>query len=136
MTLRFIILLGGTAVVFGVLTACGAPPTPAAPIQSLTEADAGRSIELRAGDALEVTLPGNASTGFQWEVKSVDTSILKPGGEPEFKASSNALGSSGQFTLRFGAVAPGQTQLQLIYHRPFEKDTPPAQTFEVTVTVK
>ncbi len=134
--MRYVILFGGTAVVFGLLTACSASPTPAAPIQSLTEADAGRSIELRAGDTLEVTLPGNASTGFQWEVKSVDASILKPSGEPAFKSSSNALGSSGQFTLRFEAVAPGQTKLQLIYHRPFETDTPPAQTFEVTVTVK
>ena len=134
--MRTIILLSGTIAVFGLLTACSAQPTPAAPIQTLTEADAGRSIELRVGDTMEVTLPGNPSTGFQWEVESVDTSILKPSGEPEFKPSSNALGSSGQVTLRFEAVAAGQTTLKLIYHRPFEKDTPPAQTFEVTVTVK
>ena len=134
--MRSIILFGGTVVVLGVLTACSAPPAPATPIQSLTEADAGRSIKLRVGDKLEVTLPGNPTTGFQWEVGSVDTSVLKPIGKPEYKSSSNALGSGGQFTFRFEAVAPGQTTLQLIYHRPFEKDTPPAQTFEVTVTVK
>ena len=134
--MRSFILLSGTVVVLGLLTACGAPPTPAASIQSLTEADAGRSIELRVGDQLEVTLPGNPTTGFQWEVGSVDTSVIKPSGEPEFKSSSSALGSGGQFTLRFEAVAPGQTTLKLIYHRPFEKDTPPAQTFEVSVTVK
>ena len=134
--MRSIILLSGTVVVLGLLTACGAPATPAASSQSLTEADAGRSIGLRVGDKLEVTLPGNPTTGFQWEVGSLDTSVLKPIGEPEYKPSSNALGSGGQFTFHFEAVTPGQTTLQLIYHRPFEKDTPPAQTFEVTVTVK
>ena len=103
---------------------------------ALTEADAGSSSELRVGDKLEVTLPGSPTTGFQWEIGSVDTSILRPTGEPEFKSSSDALGSGGQFAFRFKAVAPGQTTLKLIYHRPFEKDTPPAQTFEVTATVK
>jgi inhibitor of cysteine peptidase len=134
--LHSIVLLSGTIVVFGLSTTCGAEATPAAPIRSLTEADAGRSIELRVADKLEVTLPGNPTTGFQWEVGSGDTSIIKPGGESEFKPSSEALGSGGKVTIRFEAVAAGQTTLKLIYHRPFEKDTPPDQTFEVTVTVK
>ena len=46
------------------------------------------------------------------------------------------VGSGGKITLRFVAVGTGQIGLKLIYHRPFEKDAPSAQKFEVTVTVR
>jgi inhibitor of cysteine peptidase len=103
---------------------------------TLGEKDAGRTVELRAGQALEITLPGNPTTGYLWEVASVDAAVLKAVGEPQFKADSSAVGSGGQITLRFEAASAGQTALQLIYHRSFEKDVPPAKTFEVTVVVK
>jgi inhibitor of cysteine peptidase len=131
-----IAIMVGWIAIIGLLNACGAEPSSAAPTTRLTEADAGRSIELRVGNILEVTLPGNPTTGFQWEVGAGDSTILKLSGEPVFEPSSGALGGGGQSTLRFQAIAAGQTPLKLIYHRPFEKDTPPAQTFEVTVTVK
>lgn len=123
-------------VMVGLLCACGAEPSPVISTKHLTEADAGRSIELRVGDKLEVTLPGNPTTGFQWEVSVGDTAILRPSGEPEFEPSSSAVGSGGKITMHFEAVGTGQMRLTLIYHRPFEKDVPPAQTFEVTVTVR
>ena len=120
----------------GLLCACGARSSPVVSTKQLTEADAGRSIELRVGDKLEITLPGNPTTGFQWEVSVGDITILQPSGEPKFEPSNSAVGSGGKITLRFEAVGTGQTGLKLIYHRPFEKDVPSAQTFEVTVTVK
>jgi inhibitor of cysteine peptidase len=123
-------------VIIGLLCACSAGPTPVMSTRQLSEADAGRLIELRAGDKLEITLPGNPTTGFQWEVSVGNTAILQPSGEPEFKPSSNAVGSGGKITLRFEAVGSGQMALKLIYHRPFEKDVPPSQTFEVTLTVR
>jgi len=102
----------------------------------LTEADAGRLFELRVGDTLEVTLLGNPTTGFQWEVSEINSAILEPIGEPKFEPSSNAVGSGGNVTLRFEAVGTGQTELKLIHHRPFEENVPPIQTFEVTITVR
>lgn len=125
-------------VMAGLLCACGAmaAPTPTPSTKQLTEADAGRSIKLHVGDKLEVTLPGNLTTGFQWDASVVDTAILRPIDEPEFEPFSSAVGGGGKFTLRFAAVGTGQTDLTLIYHRPFEKDVLPAQTFEATVTVE
>ena len=101
----------------------------------LTEADAGSLLELRVGDILEVTLPGNPTTGFQWEVSEINSAILEPIGEPKFEPSSNAVGSGGNVTLRFEAVGMGQAELKLIHHRPFEENVPPMQTFDVTITV-
>lgn len=102
----------------------------------ITEADAGRSIAARVGDLLEITLPGNQTTGFQWDVEDVNSTILQPSGEPEFEPPSSAVGRAGQISLRFAAVGAGQTELKLVYQRPFEKDVLPARTFEITVTVQ
>lgn len=133
--LRPITIIGHVIVIFGLLSACAAKSSSGASTTKLTEADAGRSIELRVGDKLEVTLPGNPTTGFQWEVEAGDEAILRQIGEPEFEPSSSAVGSAGKVTLRFEAVGAGQMGLKLIYHRTFEQTTPPAQTFEVTVVV-
>jgi inhibitor of cysteine peptidase len=102
----------------------------------LSEGDAGRTVELHAGDKLEVSLKGNPTTGYQWEMAVVDAAVLKLVGEPEFNPDSSALGAGGKVTLRFEAVAAGQTILQLIYHRSFEKNVPPIKTFKATVVIK
>ena len=125
-----------TIIIVSLLCACGAEGSSEQSARQLTEADAGRLVELRVGDILEVTLPGNPTTGFQWEVGAIDTTTLRPMGEPKFEPSNNAVGSGGKVTLGFAALAIGQTELKLIYHRPFEKNVAPAQTFEVNVTIR
>ena len=108
---------------------------PAASVR-LSEEDAGSTVELRVSDTMEVVLDGNPTTGFLWETAAVDASVLKQLGEPEFEPDTNLIGSGGKFTFRFEAVASGQTLLKLVYHRPWEKDVPPEETFEVTVIVQ
>jgi len=71
-----------------------------------------------------------------WEAASVDSAVLKQVGEREFTSNSQALGAGGNVRFRFRAVAPGQTRLKLIYHRPFEKNVPPEKTIEVNVVVR
>jgi inhibitor of cysteine peptidase len=93
-------------------------------------------VELKVGDALDVTLDGNPTTGYVWEVQWVDSDVLQPVGETDFEPDSGAVGSGGRVTLHFVALATGQTPLQLIYHRPWEQDVPPIRTFEVAVTVR
>lgn len=109
---------------------------PAPSLLLLTEADAGRSLELKAGGRIEVTLQGNPATGFEWTVGGGDAAIVKLLGSPEIGPSDNTPGAPGRVTLRFAAVAAGKTKLRLIYHRPFETDKPPERTFEVTLTVR
>lgn len=123
-------------VIVSLLYACSAEATPGKLTTQISEADTGRLFELRVGDTLEVTLPGNPTTGFQWEISEINSAILEPLGEPKFEPSSNAVGSGGNVTLRFETIGIGQAELKLIHHRPFEEDVPPAQTFEVTITVR
>jgi inhibitor of cysteine peptidase len=102
----------------------------------LTEADAGRTVDLHAGDRLSISLGGNPTTGYSWELAAVDKQVLAPLGKLGYAASSEAVGAGGVFAFEFEAVAEGQTALRLVYRRPWEKRRRPAQTFAVNVMVK
>lgn len=103
---------------------------------TVSEPNANSNVALHVGDTLVVTLDGNPSTGYTWEVASNDPAILKSEGEAQFTPDTSALGSGGKVILRFETVGIGQTPLKLIYHRPFETGVAPLKAFELTVTVK
>jgi inhibitor of cysteine peptidase len=98
--------------------------------------DAGKTITLREGDTLTVTLDGNTTTGYIWLMQTMDPAILKQVGEPAYAPESDAIGAPGTISLTFQAVKSGQADLVLNYMRSFEKDMAPLHTFEVTVVVK
>lgn len=116
---------------FALLAACGG----GAP-QTLTQTDAGKTIAVKAGDTFTVVLDGNPTTGYTWEVAPDSAAPVELQGEPAFKAESSAVGAGGQMTLTFKATAPGQGLLRLLYHQPWDQSAPPAETFEVSVTVQ
>ncbi len=101
----------------------------------LTANDNGRSIELQVGQVLAFTLDANPSTGYSWEMTKIDQKILQQIGEAEFTPDSTLPGAGGQQVFRFKAVSAGQTALNLIYHRTWEKDVAPLQTFSLQVIV-
>jgi inhibitor of cysteine peptidase len=100
------------------------------------EQEANSNVRLRVGDTFVVTLEGNPTTGFTWEVASSDPAILKPLGEAQFTPDTSALGSGGKVSLQFEAIGTGQTPLKLIYHRPFEVGAAPLKTYDLTVSVE
>jgi inhibitor of cysteine peptidase len=103
----------------------------------LTEKNNGTTVNIRTGDTLEVQLKGNPTTGYNWELENKDLKILTMIGGPEYTSQNKeSIGSAGVFTLRFKSIATGQEPLKLIYHRSWEKDVAPLQTFEVSVAVK
>ena len=97
---------------------------------------AGSTVALRQGQRLTVSLPGNPTTGFVWEALPGAEPVLARQGEPQYAAAGAKLGAGGVFHFAFRAVAPGRVPLKCIYHRSFEKDVAPAETFEVTVVVQ
>jgi inhibitor of cysteine peptidase len=99
--------------------------------------DAGREMQLRKGQTLVVTLEGNPTTGYSWEVaEPLDEQVLRQVGEAEFKTESDLVGAGGVQILRFEAVNAGQTTLKLVYHRPWEKDVEPLETYSIQVVVQ
>lgn len=113
-----------------VLTACGSST-----VKVSNDAN-GQTIELSAGQILEISLEGNPTTGFNWEVSEIDESVIKQSGEAEYKSESDLLGAGGTITYTFEAVQPGSSTIKLIYHRPWEKDVAPEKEYSVTVNVK
>ncbi len=101
----------------------------------LCEQDSGRTLELRAGDRMDLVLFENGTTGFRWEIAAIDETIIRQTGEPEFKRDSDAMGAGGKKTFHFGLVAPGEAVLKLLYRRTWEVDVPPISTFRVTIKV-
>jgi inhibitor of cysteine peptidase len=95
--------------------------------------DDGIRIDLETGDEVELILPGNPSTGYQWVVTEAP-SILEQMDEAEFVAESDLIGAGGEFHFRFIATEPGTAQLVLVYERPFE-EVEPLDAFEIEVTV-
>lgn len=102
------------------------------------ENDANSTVEMKSGDTLEITLKANPTTGYQWVITSVDSSLLI-NTDTEYKTSQTSrkiVGSGGKSIFRFKAKKSGKTDLRLIYHQPFEKNIPPVKTFQLTVIVK
>lgn len=99
---------------------------------TVTVADNGGTVQVGAGGDLLVELPGNPSTGYLWQVIANDDSILLPITE-WFEPDSNMPGSPGLEKFSFHVMAPGTASMRLVYSQPWETDTPPEQTFAVTV---
>ncbi|HTP02268.1 MAG TPA: protease inhibitor I42 family protein [Anaerolineales bacterium] len=114
------------------LSACGRAGSDSV---TLTSKDYGSTVHIKQGGTLTVILEGNPTTGYTWEPAPNSSEQLAQQGEPEFKPDSSAVGSGGKMTLQFKAGEPGTYPLKLIYHRTFEPNVPPAQTFEATVIV-
>lgn len=116
---------------------CGCAADRSRESKKIIEKDNGRVVELVIGNTLIVELTGNPSTGYSWDVASVDASVLKEiEGAEKFKPDADRIGSPGKVSLRFKAVGAGKTALKLVYHRPWEKNIPPIRAYQVTVKVR
>ena len=99
--------------------------------------DVGSTIELAKGQILIITLESNPSTGYRWEVVESDDAVLQQVGEVEFEVSDPRdpppPGAGGTEVFRFEARGAGEVTLKLVYHRSWEEDVEPLETFSVQV---
>jgi len=101
----------------------------------VTSADDGKQLNAGVGEEIVVTLDGNPTTGYTWDAKDLDASMIQQIGSTEFKSGNPGLVAAGG-TLTFKTLKPGTTSLTLIYHRPWETDVKPLQSFTTTIIVK
>ncbi|MFC6015869.1 protease inhibitor I42 family protein [Plantactinospora solaniradicis] len=100
----------------------------------LTESDGGRSYSPSPGDVVVVQLPETPSSGFRWQLDTVDASVLAPAGD-SFRPDQAGLGGGGIRQLRFTVVGPGRTSVRLGLRRGWETDGPATRRFEVAIHV-
>jgi uncharacterized repeat protein (TIGR01451 family) len=130
LVLLVVLLLGVGGVVLPATSL--APVSAEEAVVTLDEAADGTPVDLRGDQTLVIDLEGNLSTGYVWEVAAADGAILQQVGQFEFKQYADIVGSAGRQILRFRAVGTGQTDLSLVYRRPWE-DVAPLRDYAVQV---
>ena len=99
----------------------------------------GRQIELTNRQTFNVTLETNPSTGYSWEVVDLNNSIIQEIGEAVSEPNNtekNMVGAPVMHTFQFEVINTGQTTLKIVYHRIWEKDVAPANTFSVELFIR
>jgi predicted secreted protein len=125
-----------------VLRADDAPPPRAKDAKKgpetmqVTDADNGKTVVVPVGKAFDLVLKGNASTGFQWQLDRIDGAAVRQVGKVEYVLDKNPkrmAGVGGKYVFHFKVTKAAKTAVHVAYFRPWEKGTPPAQKFEVTI---
>ena len=116
-----------------------AQPAAMVPVAAPAPVTAGPTAgTIAVGEIFTITLPCNPTTGFQWDVKSVNRKIAEPKGPVTLHpppGTQGLMGTGGNCTLDIEGKRPGKTKVVLIYHRSWEKGKKPDQTFKAMLTV-
>lgn len=103
----------------------------------ITENSQSEKYSLRKGDIVKVILKANPSTGYNWKIDIIDDSIIKVVEEKYVakKVQDNIVGSGGKKIYLFKVTNKGNTVIELIYSRPFEKDLQPKKKFSINLEI-
>lgn len=97
---------------------------------------ADECLSLAVGQSKTLSLPGNPTTGFMWSVADAPDAVEVKVELAADAAPRGMVGTPRSTVVTITAVKPGQGVVKLVYARPWEKDTPPAETRTVNVTVQ
>jgi inhibitor of cysteine peptidase len=128
--IRFVLALAAVAVSLAVIGVSSA----LSPV--VTDKDDGKTVQMSVDQALFVRLPSNPTTGYSWTLTAnpAPLALIKSDFAPD-AAKNGVMGAGGTQILQFAAKDTGTATISLGYRRPWEKDTPPARTFTVTITI-
>jgi inhibitor of cysteine peptidase len=106
-------------------------------VVTLTQTDQGKSVRVGVGEKVEVTLPENPTTGFQWALEPNPDQILKLEGSTYVPpAPQTKPGGGGTQIFSFSGQTPGTATLQFKLWREWQGDASVRQRFSVTVQVQ
>jgi len=108
------------------LAACAAQKREAAPPASMT---------VTAGEEFDIRLPAHPTTGFRWQVGSLDEKVVRLVDTRYEPTAPDPLGAGGTTVFSFVGVAKGRGRIKLVYLRPWEKGIAPARTADYSVDV-
>jgi predicted secreted protein len=107
--------------------------------------DNGSSKQMKVGETFEVTLTENSTSGSEWELDEVNSSILYQVAEEydeeyDYDPLRDSETCIGKTTMRFIAIRPGQTLLRLVHRQPEQMGAlttdSAINTFEINVMVE
>ena len=106
--------------------------------QVKTHTDAGPTINIGANQIFVIAIGSNPTTGYSWQ-ESYDENMLELAEktyEPAKETKQGMVGAGGVEYFRFKTVKRGETEITLVYKRPFEEPTPQDITKVFTVSIK
>ncbi|MBU0529824.1 protease inhibitor I42 family protein [bacterium] len=105
---------------------------------SIKENNQKEKYSLREGDIIEVILNANPSTGYIWQIVNIDNLKLTLVDETYTAKTINKdiVGSGGNKIYHFKAISKGNTAIELIYFRPFEKELLPNKKSQVNLDIR
>lgn len=104
-------------------------------LEVISRKDQGKTITMPPDTGFDVELKANPSTGFSWEILSIDSNIIKAG-KRTFWADDTIPGSAGIDHISFSTLKKGTSLLKLGYLRTFEGIGSMADSFEVCIQVR
>ena len=143
--MKYIIIMVAVAVVAAILFASCSKSKDGTPSNSnpssgkfvdVDEGSSGQTIHVLPGEAIRVVLRSNPSTGFSWQLGPIEEEVIEFI-ESGFEADPHKeyeVGYGGNHVWKFKAVGAGETELSLVYARPWE-DEKPAKTFKIKIVV-
>ncbi len=124
----------------GIVASADEPKSPVKePAKTLTEADNGKTVTVKVGDLVAISLKGNPTTGYSWRTAELDGKAVEQAGDPKYTTNPHPkgmVGVGGTFEFKFNAAKAGKTVVNLEYVRPWEKGKKPVKTFTTTIEVE
>ncbi|WP_081428234.1 protease inhibitor I42 family protein [Chlorobium phaeobacteroides] len=98
------------------------------------EKDNDRTVDIRSGDTVRITLPENASTGYRWAVDRSDEEVMTMlSSDAHYTA--KAVGAGGEVVFIFEAKKNGAGEVVLKNWRSWEGDSSVTDRFRIRVNV-
>ena len=98
--------------------------------------DASESVTTKVGDTVQLILPVQPSTGYEWVIKKPKPTVLKQVGEPQFTANNEKVGAKGKMLWTFSVIGAGQAPVRALLEGPDAASTGPAEELDFTVLAK
>ncbi len=103
-----------------------------------THIDSGQTIDIGVNQEFVIALGSNPTTGYMWQ-ESHDENMLELA-EKTYKLGKEAeqgmVGTGGVEYFRFKPLKTGETEITLVYKRPWEEPTPQDVTKVFTVNIR
>ena len=105
-----------------------------------TNTNVSESIDVKNGDYIKVVLYASGGTGYAWTLATQNPLLVEAVGSSTAPVEGTEKLAGGKvrwvYYLKMKAEASGQETLQFVLSRSWEKNVPPARSFDLTLVVR
>ncbi len=103
---------------------------------AIAVSDLGKTVVARVGDIILLRLAENPTTGYVWEMGSLDPQLIEVKNSIYQVSPGTGVGRGGTRVFRLQAKAPGTVPLLLKLRRPWESEVEAVDQFSVTLQIQ